>query len=228
MFITKILIQWVMVVISLLFVKDIYAEDWVFLDSTEGNMIGVRNISLERTGDFSGYYYVDILNGYLPNGRYEEGTLIGSRLRGVLMNCSSNIAFLLQDTKLDKKFNVVSEFVAKNRTNIEAINQNIRGDIALEKTRDYVCSGKSAPNKVSYLLCNLNKNDITNDITFTVDYTNKTVNGLPANLTDTLITFNVAGFPTFIDRYSGTLRIKTPEGEFLRIGSCSTRAEKQF
>lgn len=200
------------------------AEDWTFLDTTEGNMIGVRNISLEHSGDFSGYYYVDVLNGYLPDGRYEDGNYIGSRIRGSLMNCSISNAYLLEDKRYDKRFNVISEFLARDKSSLEAKSQAISGDAALEKARNFVCSRQNTPNKIAHLSCHVNNDDIT----LTVDYSNRTVNKIPAEITDSMITFKIGGGPSFIDRHNGALHIKTPEGELVRIGFCSPKTERQF
>lgn len=187
-------------------------------------MIGIRNIKLEHSGDFSGYYYLDVLNGFLPDGRYENGRLIGSRSRGVLLSCDSYSGFLLQDTKYDKQFNSVYKYLAKSKSFAEAIGINILNDATIEKARDYICKTNKPISGRTNFNCTVDNNVVTLEI----DYQKNTVDMMPAKINENTISYTWKGIFTILDRVSGALRIITPDGDIFKIGSCSPQASGQF
>lgn len=82
------------------------------------------------------------------------------------------------------------------------------------------------------MVCSVSWGENPMDISLELDYTNRTVNGYPANFTDTEIswtqTWKDKNFLFVLNRYSGSIRIGPKEWPNFCIGQCSQVTEHKF
>lgn len=204
------------------------AEDWNFIDSTNGNMVGIRNIKEIGSGDFSGYKYLSLLNGYLPNPRIINNKEVASISRTVALRCGSAVAYVLEENHYNAKFETTYHYHGKSATADESLPVKAENDRAIRIAMNHLCNeNKSVANPSTNTLrlsCHVNNNVHI----VKVDFDNSAVDGKPARIDESSFIWSMGSMFSYINREDGSLYTKDAGGDLIKIGKCYANQERVF
>lgn len=209
------------------------ADSWDWLLNQNSYDIGVRDIHKlnGKDGKPTRAMFVSILEGFKPNGRdlgYPK--LAGSRLINVGFECNDKKVVIFQEAILDLNGEIL-ENLPNNDSKVILRNS----DPAIERSVNYACGDKTAKISKStakdlvFLVCRFNTKK-ENIVEFEVNYSDQTVNNVPARIDSKTIVFPTKNGENLvkINRVTGLISLEGEKDGFVLTGNCIQQSGQKF